>query len=68
MPFILFTLPWMFAIPKSVTYSVAWAWAAYPVAWLMVGINAFILYCAVALAGFVLNRLAVSLPLRNWKS
>jgi hypothetical protein len=54
-PFFLLTLPWTLAVPASWMYSAVWAWAAYSLAWLFVGINALILYCAAALGVFVLG-------------
>lgn len=62
-PFFLLTLPWMLAVPESWMSSAAWAWMAYPLAWLCVGVNALILYGAVALGVFVLGFAANTLGL-----
>lgn len=43
-PFFLLTLPWGMMLPKSLMYTAAWAYLAYPVGWLLVILNSLILY------------------------
>ena len=44
LPFFLLTLPWGMMLPKSLLYTSAWAYLAYPVGWLLVALNSLILY------------------------
>jgi hypothetical protein len=62
-PFFLLTLPWALAVPEALIRSTAWVWLSYPLAWLFVGLNALILYCAVALGVFVLHSVVNALGL-----
>jgi len=42
--FALLAMPWIQLIPDSLAYSPLWGLLVYPVCWLMVALNAFILY------------------------
>ncbi len=44
LPFFLLTLPWGMMLQKSLLYTSAWAYLAYPVGWLLVALNSLILY------------------------
>jgi len=44
LPFFLLTLPWGMMLPKSLLYTSAWAYLAYPVGWMLVLLNSLILY------------------------
>lgn len=43
-PFFMLTLPWGMMLPKSLFYSSAWAYMAYPVGWLLVILNSLLIY------------------------
>lgn len=43
--FFLLTLPWAYLLPEAVINAAWWDRVAYGAGWLLVGLNAFLLYC-----------------------
>lgn len=43
--FFLLTLPWAYLLPEAVINAAWWERVAYGAGWLLVGLNAFLLYC-----------------------
>jgi hypothetical protein len=43
--FFLLTLPWAYLLPEAVINTPWWDRVAYGAGWLLVGLNAFLLYC-----------------------
>lgn len=50
--FFLLTLPWAFLLPEAVINAPWWDRIAYGAGWGLVGLNAFLLYCAGGGVGF----------------
>jgi|CXWL01.1.fsa_nt_gi hypothetical protein len=48
--FYLLSLPWMKLIPAPWMYSQFWPWLAYPVAWLCITLNIFLVFRIISLA------------------
>ena len=44
------TLPWLLAVPEALIRAPIWAWMAYPLAWLAVGLNAALIYAGLRLS------------------
>jgi len=43
--FFLLTLPWAYLLPEAVINAAWWERVAYGAGWVLVGLNAFLLYC-----------------------
>jgi hypothetical protein len=48
-PLYMLALPWMMFVPASWYYLAEWSWLAYPVLWLCVALNAFLIYSVTGL-------------------
>jgi hypothetical protein len=50
--FFLLTLPWAYLLPEAVINAAWWDDVAYGAGWVLVGLNAFLLYCVAGGLGF----------------
>jgi hypothetical protein len=50
--FFLLTLPWAYLLPEAVISAPWWDRVAYGAGWLLVALNAFLVYCAAGGIGF----------------